>query len=229
MPSRWTQTCVSDLKCHLSYSALYAIGLWAFYLVTGLFVVAALLFALVSRAPQDNRDHAQTVFVFGTAALACAGGIGWIVFGYDRRDTSMVLIAILLGVTLAVCAVVVASELLTRDPSTPAIGCGAGSSASWDWPSFLRSSSSFTPQFPLFLFSAFNTSRTTASRPRLSDSSGCSAAWARRFMATIRFAQYRSWSGRAICGDGSRDRRSLYDRRCSLRARNAVSTPQRYW
>lgn len=113
VPARWTQTCASDFECHLSYSALYALGLWAFYIVAGLFVVAALLFALVSRAPQDKRDHAQTVFVFGAAALACAGGIGWIVFGYDRRDTSMILIAILLGVTLAVCAVVVGSELMT--------------------------------------------------------------------------------------------------------------------
>jgi hypothetical protein len=112
IPSRWTQTC-SDFSCHLSYPALYALGLWAFYIVTGLFVVAALLFALVSRAPQDNRDHTQTVFVFSVVALACAGAIGWIVFGYEHRDTSLVLIAIALAVTFAVCAVVVGSELLT--------------------------------------------------------------------------------------------------------------------
>jgi Patatin-like phospholipase len=113
MPARWTETCKKEFACDLRYSAIYALGLWAFYIVTGLFVVAALLFALVSRAPQDNRDTTQTVVKFGFAALACAGGIGWIVFGYDRRDTSMVLIAIALAVTCAVCVVIVGSELLT--------------------------------------------------------------------------------------------------------------------
>jgi len=63
---------------------------------------------IASRAPQDDRDQTQTVVKFGFAALACAGGIGWIIFGYDRRDTSMVLIAIALAVTCAVCVVIAA-------------------------------------------------------------------------------------------------------------------------
>jgi hypothetical protein len=113
MPARWTRTCDDDLACHLSYSALYAIGLWAFYIVSGLFIVAALLFALLSRAPQDKQDHAQTVFASSVIALACAVGIGWIVVHYAQRDISMVLFAILLGVVFAVCVVIVASELLT--------------------------------------------------------------------------------------------------------------------
>jgi hypothetical protein len=113
MPARWTGACEKELSCDLRYSAIYALGLWAFYIVTGLFVVAALLFALVSRAPQDDRDQTQTVVKFGFAALACAGGIGWIIFGYDRHDTSMVLIAIALAVTCAVCVVIAGSELMT--------------------------------------------------------------------------------------------------------------------
>jgi hypothetical protein len=113
MPARWTEACKKELACDLRYSAIYAIGLWAFYIVTGIFVVAALLFALVSRAPQDNRNTTETVVKFGLASLACAGGIGWIVFGYDSRDTSMVLIAIALAVTCAVCGVIAGSELLT--------------------------------------------------------------------------------------------------------------------
>jgi hypothetical protein len=113
MPARWTETCQKALACDLSYSAIYAIGLWAFYIVTGVFVVAALLFALISRAPQDHRSPTETIITFGVVALACAVGIAWIIFGYDSRDTSMVLIAIALAVVCAVCAVIAGSEVLT--------------------------------------------------------------------------------------------------------------------
>lgn len=113
VPARWTRICDRDIPCHLSYPALYAIGLWAFYIAAGLFLAAAPLFAFVSRAPQDNRDQARTVVEFGLVALLCAGGIGWIIFGFDRRDTSLVLVAIALAVVFAVCAVIVGSELLT--------------------------------------------------------------------------------------------------------------------
>lgn len=113
VPARWTRTCGDDLECHLSYSALYAVGLWAFYIVTGVFVVAALLFALLSRAPQDKRDHAQTVVASGAIVAACLAGLAWIAFHYAHRDTSMILFAILLIVVLLVCAVIIASELLT--------------------------------------------------------------------------------------------------------------------
>jgi len=113
VPARWMQTCSNELVCHLDYSAIYAIGLWFFYIVTGLFVVAALLFALVSRAPQDDHDQAETVVKFSIIALACAAGLLWIIFGYDRRDTSVILIAIALAVIFAVCAVIVVSELTT--------------------------------------------------------------------------------------------------------------------
>lgn len=113
LPARWTRMCDRDIPCHLSYSALYAIGLWAFYIAAALFLAAAPLFAFVSRAPQDNRDQTRTVAEFGFVALLCAGGIGWIIFGYDRRDTSLVLIAIALAVIFAVCVVIAGSELLT--------------------------------------------------------------------------------------------------------------------
>jgi hypothetical protein len=115
IPERWKDTCLKDLSCHLEYPALYAIGLWGFYIVTGLFVVAALLFALVSRAPQDARDPTQTVVGFSALGLSCASGFLWIVFGYESglRDTAVILIAIALAVVFAVCAVIVISELMT--------------------------------------------------------------------------------------------------------------------
>jgi Patatin-like phospholipase len=113
VPARWTETCGNDLRCHLDYSAIYALGLWFFYIVTGLFVVAALLFALVSRAPQDAHDQTETVVKFSILGLASAVGFLWIVFHYETRDTSVILIAVALVVTFAVCAVIVVSELLT--------------------------------------------------------------------------------------------------------------------
>ena len=114
VPSRWTQTCEHDLSCDLSYSAVYALGLWAFYIVTGLFVVAAVLFALVSRAPQDSHNQARTIAGCALLGLGCAGGLAAIALSYHGLpDMTVILVAIALLVTLAVCAVIVASEVLT--------------------------------------------------------------------------------------------------------------------
>ncbi|MGA7805150.1 patatin-like phospholipase family protein [Bradyrhizobium sp.] len=110
---RWDHTCDDVLHCHLEYPAVYALGLWTFYIVTGLFVVAALLFALVSRAPQDAGDPAQTVVTFSVLGFGCLVGLLWVLFGYESRDTTVILVAVALAVTLAVCAVIVISELMT--------------------------------------------------------------------------------------------------------------------
>jgi hypothetical protein len=113
VPARWIKTCNKELDCDLSYSAVYAIALWAFYIVSGLFVMAALLFALVSRAPQDNLNRTRTIVGCSVLAAACAAALAWIVLAYEKRDMSVVLFGIALVVTLAVCVVVVWSELMT--------------------------------------------------------------------------------------------------------------------
>src|SRR5665213_3645159 len=108
LPVRWTETCNKDLICHLSYPALYALGLWAVYIITAIVLASALLFALVSRAPQDSRHHVRTILLFGAGAIACAGGIWWIfaASGASDLDPSVQLIAMALAVTCAVWLVI---------------------------------------------------------------------------------------------------------------------------
>src|SRR5665213_2764571 len=113
MPVRWTERCENQLECHLSYPALYALGLWAVYIITGLVLGAALLFAFVSRSPQVNRNHWETIIGFGAGALLCAGGIAWIFTQYEELDASVIFIVAVLGVTGAVWLVIAGSELLT--------------------------------------------------------------------------------------------------------------------
>jgi hypothetical protein len=112
LPSRWMQTCDKDFYCYLDYSGLYASGLWVFYLLVGLFVIAALLFALVSHTPQE-RDYLRTVVKFSLLAFGCAAGLGYIFLTSDRTDTSIILLACILAVTLAASLVVLGSEVLT--------------------------------------------------------------------------------------------------------------------
>jgi hypothetical protein len=113
IPSRWTELCHEDLLCHLGYPALYALGLWGVYIITGLVLAAALLFVLVSRAPQDNRHHVRTISIFGAGALLSGGASWWIFAQYQELDISTLLIAAALAVMCAVWLVIVASELLT--------------------------------------------------------------------------------------------------------------------
>ena len=113
LPVRWTERCAHQLECHLSYPALYALGLWAVYIITALVLAAALLFAFVSRAPQVNRDHWETIVGFGAGALLCAGGIVWIFAHYQDLDAWVVFAVAVLAVTGAVWLVIAGSELLT--------------------------------------------------------------------------------------------------------------------
>jgi hypothetical protein len=115
IPARWTEPCHKDLlSCHLSYPALYALGLWGVYIITGVVLVAALLFAFVSRAPQVNRNHWETIGLFGLGALLCAGGIWWILaHRYDDMDAAVIFVVAVLAVTCAVWLVIAASEWLT--------------------------------------------------------------------------------------------------------------------
>jgi len=113
VPERWTVPCNRDLSCHLRYPALYALGLWAVYIVTGLVLIAALLFAFVSRAPQVNRDHWKTIIFYGATASLCAGGIWWILAQYDLLDPMVIFAVAVLTVTCLVCLVLAGSEWLT--------------------------------------------------------------------------------------------------------------------
>ena len=113
LPVRWKSTCDKDLSCHLQYPALYALGLWIVYIITAMVMAAALLFALVSRAPQDGHDHCRTIILFGAGTLICAGGIWWILNRYDDLDTSLLLIVMGLAVTGSVWLVITLSELVT--------------------------------------------------------------------------------------------------------------------
>lgn len=113
IPVRWREQCNNQLECHLGYPALYALGLWAVYIITGLVLAAALLFAFVSRAPQVNPNHWETIIGFGAGALLCAGGIAWIFARHEYLDPLVIFIVAVLGVTCAVWLVIAGSELLT--------------------------------------------------------------------------------------------------------------------
>src|SRR5262249_42641584 len=107
------EMCTQDFSCHLTYPALYAVGLWAVYFITGLVLAAALLFALVSRAPQSSRDHVRTIILYGVGALLCAGAVWLIASEFKPMDPSMWLVATALVLTGAVWLVISGSELLT--------------------------------------------------------------------------------------------------------------------
>jgi hypothetical protein len=113
MPDRWTKTCDRDLSCHLTYPALYALGLWAVYILTGFVLAAALLFAFVSRAPQVSRNHWETIIGFGAGALLCAGGIVGIFKWNEPLDATAIFVVGVLAVTCAVWLVIAGSEWLT--------------------------------------------------------------------------------------------------------------------
>jgi hypothetical protein len=114
LPVRWTDLC-KTFKCDLEYSALYAILLWASYAISCAFVFAAILFALVSRAPQDNRHRFRTVVGLGIAAALGVAALVYLFGLYPASawDVPVAVIAVILVIVVAVAVLVVLSELLT--------------------------------------------------------------------------------------------------------------------
>lgn len=110
---QWAESNCRELACVFQYPAIYALALWVFYLVLVVFLTAAVLFAFVSRAPQDHHGRVRTVIVHGLGVGAAAFIVWYIATHYSSIDLSMLLIAIAASMYGAVALLIVASELIT--------------------------------------------------------------------------------------------------------------------
>lgn len=119
VPVRWTQRCHDDIACDLTYPAIYALALWLYYLASILFITAAILFAFVSRAPQDHRSRLRTVALWGVAAVLALGAIIYIEHSYDTLDVWAAVVALLLIIYVLVSLLVVISEMITTKSLNP--------------------------------------------------------------------------------------------------------------
>ena len=119
VPVRWTQRCHDDIACDLTYPAIYALALWLYYLASILFITAAILFAFVSRAPQDHRSRLRTVALWGVAAVLALGAIIYIEHSYDTLDVWAAVVALLLIIYVLVSLMVVISEMITTKSLNP--------------------------------------------------------------------------------------------------------------
>ena len=119
VPVRWTQRCHDDIACDLTYPAIYALALWLYYLASILFIAAAILFAFVSRAPQDHRSRLRTVALWGVAAVLALGAIIYIEHSYDTLDVWAAVVALLLIIYVLVSLLVVISEMITTKSLNP--------------------------------------------------------------------------------------------------------------
>jgi hypothetical protein len=115
---RWTQRC-HDIECDLTYPAIYALALWLYYLASVAFIIAAILFAFVSRAPQDHRYRLRTVTLSGAGAALALGAIIYIEHSYDTLDVWAAVIALLLIIYVLVALLVVLSEFFTTKSLNP--------------------------------------------------------------------------------------------------------------
>ena len=110
---QWLPSNCRELDCALQYPAIYAVLLWVFYVICIGFVVAALLFAFVSRAPQDSHGRVRTIIVHGTGALLATAVVCFIAFQYSSLDLFTLLITIAAVIYILVAALIVASEVIT--------------------------------------------------------------------------------------------------------------------
>jgi hypothetical protein len=113
IPARWMPSTCRELACVLRYPAIYAIGLWSFYAVSAIFAIAAVLFAFVSRAPQDRSSRIRTVIIHGVGAAIAIFIVCYIATAYSSIDLLMLLIAIAASIYAAVAMLIVTSELIT--------------------------------------------------------------------------------------------------------------------
>jgi hypothetical protein len=149
---RWTQSCHDDIICDLTYPAIYALALWLYYLVTVVFIISAILFAFVSRAPQDHRSRLRTVALSGFLALVAFVGAVFIGQHYDL-DVSAAVIAILLLIYVAVSALVVISEVITTKSLNPSYYLRRSIESIMGWafiPSIALLASSTIPLLPSY-------------------------------------------------------------------------------
>jgi Patatin-like phospholipase len=113
MPARWVPSNCRELDCVVQYPAIYAIALWVFYAISVIFAGAAVLFAFVSRAPQDPHGRTRTVILHGLGAVISGFIIYYIAKHYSSIDLLMLLIVIGASIYAAVALLIVASELIT--------------------------------------------------------------------------------------------------------------------
>jgi hypothetical protein len=115
VPPRWIASDCRELDCEMRYPAIFALALWAFYAIAAIFTGAALLFAFVSRAPQDPRSRNRAIVTNSAGAIIAAGVLYYIATHYTSIDLTMLLLAIAVSIYGAVAVLIVVSELRTTE------------------------------------------------------------------------------------------------------------------
>ncbi|MEA2943797.1 MAG: hypothetical protein QOD09_4326 [Bradyrhizobium sp.] len=113
IPARWVSSKCRELACVVQYPAIFAVGLWLFYGISAIFAFAAILFAFVSRAPQNRSGRTKTVVMHGLGAVAAIFVVWYIATAYSSIDLTMLLIATAALIYAAVAILIVISELVT--------------------------------------------------------------------------------------------------------------------
>ncbi|OCK54829.1 patatin-like phospholipase family protein [Bradyrhizobium sp. LMTR 3] len=100
----------------LRYPAFFAVLLYGFYVMSAAFVSAAVLFALISRSPQDAPSYRERRILGAACVLGLLIGIA---LTFSSRDPSL-LVVILAGIIFLLVAVVtIAADLLTDASLNP--------------------------------------------------------------------------------------------------------------
>ncbi len=111
VPSRWDSLGTVEERA-FQYRAIYAIALWLYFGMIGLFCTAAIVFALVSRAPQGSsaRWTIPTFTIVLLASVAFLVDVGRRFHTFDDSIIPAVAIAVLIAL---VSLAIVLAELLT--------------------------------------------------------------------------------------------------------------------
>lgn len=113
IPARWQDAC-HGIECEFRYRTIYALGLYLYYVIVAIFVVASIVFAFMSRSPQGNGISWPVYSLVALSTLAAALIFAAIKrFGFDQLDASLT-IAITIGILfIIVASTTVFSELFT--------------------------------------------------------------------------------------------------------------------
>jgi hypothetical protein len=111
---RWRDpVCAPSFQCNLRYPALYDVALCCFYGICVLFISSAILFAFVSRSPQDNVGGARAnIRLLIAIALICGAEV-YLYNKYSTHDGSVLMIMAAGAIFVAVAVVTIVFEWTT--------------------------------------------------------------------------------------------------------------------
>jgi Patatin-like phospholipase len=119
MDWQWREVCQPSLECDLRYPAIYAFALYGFYGVCLFFTSAAILFTILSRAPQDNVGGRRSVAALAVAIVGTIALQIFLLHTYASWDTTLLLVMMAGGTFVGIAALIIIEEVMTPPSLNP--------------------------------------------------------------------------------------------------------------